>query len=71
MLRILLIIVFGLFFAMAALKTIGAIIALIVNLSNGGNQAPEILGALTASIVLSLLFGWLFKKVYFQKTKVG
>ena len=71
MLRILLIVIFGLFFAMAALKTIGATIALIVNLSNGGNQAPEILGALTASIVLALVFGWLLKKVYFQKPKIG
>jgi len=67
MLRILLLVIFGLMFASAALKALGAAIALILNLTKGGDQAPEILGALTASIVIALLFGWLVRKVYLQK----
>jgi len=69
MLRILLLIIFGFIFAAASLRAIGAIIALVVDLRKDGAHAPEILGALSASIVIALALGWLLKKIYFQNTK--
>ena len=67
MLRIVLLIMFGFAFASAALKALVAAIALIASLTKGGSQTPEILGALTASIVVAMLFGWLCRKVYFMR----
>ena len=67
--RILILVIFGFVFASTALRAIRGAIALILNLTKGGDQAPEILGPLTASIVISLVFGWLFRKVYLQKVK--
>jgi hypothetical protein len=69
MLRILLLVIVGLIFAMSSLKAIGAAIALVLDLRKDGAHAPEILGALSASVVISLALGWLLRKIYFQKAK--
>jgi len=56
-------------FAVTSLKVIGAIIALVLDLKKEGTHAPEILGALSASLIISLALGWLLKKIYLQKAK--
>ena len=64
MLRILLLVIVGLFGAMAALRAIAAGILLIGDLRKEGAHAPEMLGLLVGSIVIALLCGWLWRKLY-------
>ena len=69
MLRILLLVIVGVFFAKSSLMAIVAAIVLVLDLRKDGAHAPEILATLSSSIVVSLALGWLLRKLYFHKTK--
>ena len=43
------------------------IVVFVIDMKNGGQHAPEILGAMTASIVITLGLSWVWKKIYFSK----
>ena len=68
MLRILLLVIVGFIVAVAATRTIAGLIVFVVDLKKGGQHAPQILGALTASILIVLGLGWVWRKIYFSKT---
>ncbi|MBK8476325.1 MAG: hypothetical protein IPL39_08380 [Opitutaceae bacterium] len=59
----------GLTAALAALRAIAGIVLFILDMRNGGRHAPEVLGALTASIVVALGLGWLWRRMYFSKAE--
>jgi hypothetical protein len=67
MLRILLLVIVGFVVAAAALRTIAGLVVFVVDMKNGGQHAPEILGATTASILITLGLGWVWKKIYASK----
>ena len=67
MLRILLLVLVGFIVAAAALRTIAAIVVFVIDMKNGGQHAPEILGTMTGSFVIALGLGWVWKKVYLSK----
>jgi len=67
MLRILLLIIVGFVVAVAAVRSISGIVVFVRDMNKGGQHAPEILGALTASIVITLGLGWVWKKIYISK----
>jgi hypothetical protein len=66
MLRILLLILVGFIVAVAAIRSIAGVIVFLADMKNGGQHAPEILGAMTASILITLGLGWVWKKIYFS-----
>lgn len=57
MLRILLIVIIGAFLAMMVLRAVAALVMLVIDFTKGAKHAPVLLGALTGSVVLSLVFG--------------
>ena len=67
MLRILLLIIFGFIVAGAAIRSISGAVVFVIDLKNGGLHATEILAAMTASIVITLGLGWVWRKIYFTK----
>lgn len=67
MLRILLLVLVGFIVAAAALRTIAAIVVFVIDMKNGGQHVPEILGTITGSFVITLGSGWVWKKVYLSK----
>ena len=67
MLRITLLVIIGLIVAAAALRSVAGVVVFVVDMKNGGQHAPEILGALTASVLIALGLGWVWKKVYNSK----
>lgn len=67
MLRILLLIIVGFIVAVAAMKSLAGVVVFAIDMKNGGQRTPEILGAMTASILITLGLGWVWKKIYFSK----
>jgi len=67
MLRILLLVLVGFIVATAALRTIASVVVFVVDMKNGGQRAPEILGVMTGSFVIALGLGWVWRKIYFFK----
>jgi hypothetical protein len=67
MLRILLLVLVGFIVAAAALRTIATIVVFVIDMKNGGQHAPEILGTMTGSLVITLGLGWVWKKIYLSK----
>lgn len=66
MLRILLLILVGFIVAVAAIRSIAGIVVFVIDMKNGGQHASEVLGAMTASILITLGLGWVWKKIYFS-----
>ena len=67
MLRILLLVLIGFIVGSAILQTVGGVIAFAIDMKKGGGHAPEILGGMTASLLIALGLGWVWKKVYCWK----
>lgn len=67
MLRILLLVIVGFIVAVAATRTVAGLVVFAIDMKNGGQHAPQILGALTASILVVLGLGWVWRKIYFSK----
>jgi len=67
--RILLLLIIGLFFATTVLRALGATVAFAVDLRKGAAHAPEMLADISVYIVISLVLGWLLRKIYLQKKK--
>ncbi len=69
MLRILLLIIVGFIVAVAAVRSIAGAVVFVIDMKNGGQHAPEILGAMTGSILIALGLGWVWRKIYFTKKR--
>ncbi|WP_221031100.1 hypothetical protein [Actomonas aquatica] len=66
-LRILLLVFLGFVVASGTLRTILTIRYCFIDLSRGGNQAPELLGTIVGTLLVTVLFGWVWRKVYLSK----
>lgn len=55
--------------SMGAIQVIAAVFALVSDMSKSGPHAPEILGALTGSLVITLGLGWVWRKIYISGKK--
>lgn len=71
MLRILLLIIVGFIVAIAVIRSLAGVVAFVLDIKNGGQRAPEILGAMTASILITLGLGWVWRKIYFSNQKAS
>jgi len=69
MLRILLLVLIGVFFVGAAVRAIASIVIVAIDIVHGAAHAPENLGTMTGSILVAMILGWLYRKIYFSKRK--
>jgi membrane protein implicated in regulation of membrane protease activity len=67
MIRILLLVLVGFIVVIGGLRTIAAFIAFIADMSKSGQHAPEWLGAMTGSLVITVLLGWVWRKIYHSR----
>jgi xanthine/uracil permease len=67
MIRLLLLLVFGGWFAYFAVRAVIAAGMIVLDMGQGGHNAENIMGAMLGSMVLCFLFAWLFKRAYRMK----
>ena len=67
MIRIVLMVIFGGWFAYFAVRAVIAAVMIVLDMGQGGHNAETIAGAMLGSMVLCFLFAWLFKRAYTMK----